>query len=169
MWRTATRRIALVLGAAVLTAGVVRSALRQPVWRNNDSFFDQMLVDAPKSYRSHWIRGLRLLQKRDAAGGDREFATALGLFPDDPALLVQVADRYHASGRCDEAVPLYRRSLVIDAGRYYLRRRVIECLVKADRLDEAREQVSGALATHARGARGDSIWVDSLIRLRTKR
>jgi tetratricopeptide (TPR) repeat protein len=167
-WTTVRRRIASALGAAVLTAGVVRSALRQPVWRNNDLFFDQMLVDAPKSYRSHWIRGLRLFETRDAAGGDKEFATALNLFPNDPALLAQVADRYRASGRCDEAVPLYRQSLVIEPRTSYLRRRMIECLFKADRLDEAREEVARALATHARGARRDSIWVDSLIRLRTK-
>jgi hypothetical protein len=167
-WTTATRRIALVLGAAVLIAGVVRSALRQPVWRNNDSFFDQMLVEAPKSYRSHWIRGLRLFEQRDAAGGDKEFVTALDLFPNDPALLAQVADRYRASDRCNEAVPLYRRSLDIEAGQHYLRRRMIECLFKADRPDEAREEVARALAARAPGARGDSVWVDSLTRLRTK-
>jgi hypothetical protein len=167
-WTIVRRKIALGLGAAVLTAGVVHSALRQPVWRNNDSFFDQMLVDAPKSYRSHWIRGLRLFEKRDAAGGDKEFATALDLFPNDPALLAQVADRYRSSGRCDQAVPLYRQSLVIEARKSYLRRRMIECLFKADRLDEAREEVSRALVTHAPGARRDSIWVDSLIRLRSK-
>ncbi len=167
-WTTLRRRIALALGVLVLAAGLVRSAVRQTVWRDNRTVFDQMLVEAPRSYRSHWIHGRRLFQQRDQAGGDRELARALDLFPNDPALLAQVADRYRASGRCGEAVLLYRRSLLIDERAHYLRPRIIGCLVQGGRLEEAREEAAKGMLARSPDAQHDSARVDSLIRLQER-
>ncbi len=158
-WPATGRWFAVASGAAVLIAGGLRSAVRQPVWRSHESFLTQMLLEAPDSYRSHWVRGIRLLTAHETAAGERELATAVALFPDDPQLLAQVADRYRGSNRCEAAVPFYRHSLAIDRRRSYLRERLIECLVRLDQLDEARAEVGRALATRQPGARRDSVLV----------
>ena len=36
----------------VVLAGLVRSALRQPVWRDNQTLFAQTALDAPRSYKA---------------------------------------------------------------------------------------------------------------------
>jgi hypothetical protein len=160
---SAARGPAAIVGAALLVAGAWRSAVRQGVWRDPRSFENQLLIDAPRSYRAHWLRGVRLLRDRDVAGADAAFDTAVTLFPDDPALLVQVADRYRASGRCGEAVPLYRRSLALDARNPALRRRVAECLVLLGRGAEARAEIQAAVSARAPGGRRDARWLDSLL------
>jgi hypothetical protein len=162
------RHLAPTAGAVLLLAGALRSAGRQSVWRNHDSFLDQMLVDAPRSYRSSWIRAHRLFAAREPAAGEAALATALALFPDDPQLLAEVADRYRGSGRCSAAVPLYRHSLSIDRRRFYLRTRLIECLIRLDRLDEARGEVRRALSGREAGARRDAALVDSVVRRRER-
>jgi hypothetical protein len=160
IWPAIGRWFAIAFGTAVLIAGGIRSAVRQPVWRSHETFLTQMLLEAPESYRSHWVRGIRLLTAHETAAGERELASAVALFPDDPQLLAQVADRYRGSKRCGAAVPLYRHSLVIDRRRSYLRERLIECLIRLGRLDEARAEVSRALATRQPRARRDSVLVE---------
>jgi hypothetical protein len=162
-WMPLGRRAAVAFGAVVLLTGAVRSAVRQPVWRDDQSFLDQMLVEAPRSYRSHWIRGLRLFAAHDAAGGEQALATAVALFPDDPQLLAQVADRYRSSNRCPAAVPLYQHSLSIDRRTYYLRERLIGCLIRLGRLDEAQAEVRQALASGEARARRDSALLDRAV------
>ncbi|HEY7636072.1 MAG TPA: tetratricopeptide repeat protein [Gemmatimonadales bacterium] len=161
------RRLMTAAGVAVLAAGLARSVVRQPVWRSTQTFHDQLLLDAPDSYRAHWIRGQRLLAAHDAAEGEKELARALELFPDDPRLLAEVADRYRGSNRCAEAINLYRHSLEID-GRSYLRRRLIGCLVRLDRLAEAQQEVGEALAGREPGARQDSALVTRALTSRVK-
>ena len=167
-WSGAARRAVAGLGAVILMAGIARSAVRAPVWRNNRSFFDQMLVDSPRSYRSHWVHALRLFDARDTEGGDREFATALALFPDDPELLAQVGDRYLASKRCAEAVRLYRRSMELHPGERYFGTRIVRCLVELGRLEEARQELSRELAAGEPDAHSDSVRLDSILRVRRR-
>jgi hypothetical protein len=155
----APRRLALAGGVALLAAGVLRSAERQSVWRDNGSFTEHLLLDSPRSYRSHWVRANRLFAAHDPSAGERELATAIALFPDDPQLLAQLADRYRGSRRCSAAVPLYRRSLMIDRSRAYLRSRLLECLIRLGRLDEAQLEVRNALRRGEPRARQDSLVV----------
>jgi predicted Zn-dependent protease len=124
-----------------------------------------MLVDSPRSYRSHWVRALRLFDARDTEGGDREFAAALALFPADPELLVQIGDRYLASQRCAEAIRLYRRSMELESGERYLGTRLVSCLVQLGRLEEARQELARELLTGEADARRDSVRFDSILRV----
>jgi Flp pilus assembly protein TadD len=122
-----------------------------------------MLIDSPRSYRSHWVRALRLFDARDTEGGDREFAAALQLFPDDPELLAQIGDRYLASERCAEAVRLYRRSMELEPGGRYLGTRLVGCLVRLGRLGEARQELARELLAGEPDARRDSVRYDSIL------
>ena len=166
-WSSSARRAAVVAGGAVLLAGVVRTALRLPVWHDMRSFREQSLLETPNSYKTHWARGVQLFQSQDFAGGERELVTAMTIFPNDPQLLARLADHYRATRRCDAAVELYGRSLAIDDSRFYLRQRMVACLIKLGRLDEAMAVARRAIAGHERDARSDSVQVDSAMRRST--
>lgn len=121
------RRAAFSAGAAILLAGMVRSALRQPAWRDGDAFVSHLLVDAPRSYKVHWIQAHRLAALGKRAEVEGEYRLALGLYPDDPRLLAEMADRYSTMKRCADALPLYRRSLAIAGRVVYDPRRYARC------------------------------------------
>ncbi len=163
-WSSPVRRLGVAAGGAVLLAGLVRTALRLPVWRDAHSFREATLRETPDSYRTHWVRGMQLFQAQDFAGGERELVTAMTIFPHDPQLLARLADHYRATRRCDAAVDLYRRSLAIDGTRFYLRQRMVDCLLTLGRLDEAMAVARRAIARHGRSARSDSVRVDSAMK-----
>jgi tetratricopeptide (TPR) repeat protein len=156
------RRLAVVGGAVVLALGAARSATRQPVWRNSQTTLEQMLTDSPNSYRTHWWHARRLFGTRDSAGAEREFRVAVELFPHDAALLAETANHYETWNRCDEAIPLYRRSLDIDAKRPWLHGRLARCLARLGRIPEARAEAAAADAPGYLGAADDVRYVDSL-------
>jgi hypothetical protein len=123
-WR---RPVATVL-VALLAIAAVRSAIRQLAWRDQATFVAHLQRDAPDSYRMHWIHAHELAKRRDRAGAERELFKALELFDGDPRLLWEVADRYASTGRCAEALPLYRRSLAITTGAPVDHRHYRRCL-----------------------------------------
>ncbi len=111
-WRPAVASLAV----ALLSIAAIRSAIRQPAWRDQATFVAHLQRDAPLSYRTHWIYAHQLAKERDGAGAERELHRAFELFPGDPGLVWEIADRYASTGRCAEALPLYRRSLAIGLG-----------------------------------------------------
>lgn len=126
-WTRSLRRVAAASGVAVLVAGAVRMGIRQQTWKDNRSFYDQMLVEAPRSYRSHWIRAQRAFAARDRVMADHEFSSALSIFSDDPGLLAEAGDFYLATHRCSRAIPLYRRSVELEPRMQYLKSRMQKC------------------------------------------
>jgi protein O-mannosyl-transferase len=162
-------RATIAIGSALIAFWAVRTILRQRVWRDNETLWGQMLVDAPRSYRSHWLYARRLYASGDSAGGKRELDRALSLFRDDPRLLVDAADRHLAADRCGEAVPLYRRSLRLAPATRFARGRLIRCLLRLGRLQEARAEASSALALGEPGAQRALMRVDSIVSARQAR
>ncbi len=122
------RVLATGAGGVLLLAGTVRSAWRQPVWRDSETLFASLLVDAPDSYRTHWIHAHTLAAKGDRSGAERAYQKALGLFQDDPRLLAEMGDRYSATNRCGQAVALYRRSLAITRDTVFDRQGFNRCV-----------------------------------------
>ena len=145
-------------------AGVIRSGLRARVWRDNDTLFAQMLIDAPLSYRAHYIEAGRLATAHHPVNAEREYRRALALFPYDAGLQASAADLYSRTNRCEAAVPLYRRSVALDSTNHLVRTRLIHCLVRLRNLKEARAAAAASLVHGDLGAREDSIRVDSLER-----
>jgi hypothetical protein len=117
-----------VAGALVLAVALARSARRQLVWRDERSYLAALLVDAPSSYRTHWIHAHRLARAGDRAGAEQAFRRALDLFGGDARLLGEMADRYSTQGRCREALALYRRSLALQPAGQFDRGRYRRCL-----------------------------------------
>jgi hypothetical protein len=126
-WKPVTATFCVTL----LAMGIARSAVRQSAWRDQETFVAHLQRDAPLSYRTHWIQAHELAKRRDRAGTERELLRALELFDRDPRLLWEIADRYASTGRCAEAIPLYRRSLALATGEPVDHRRYRRCLQAA--------------------------------------
>jgi Flp pilus assembly protein TadD len=108
----------------------VRSAERQKVWRDNPTFFAQLLEDAPLSYRAHWARGAYLFDAGNKQEGEKELQLAIELFPHDPQLIEDLATRYLRAGFCGPAVPRFRQALEMAPERSAARVGLVACLLR---------------------------------------
>ncbi|HET6795597.1 MAG TPA: hypothetical protein VFH40_00440, partial [Gemmatimonadales bacterium] len=158
------RRLITAAGVALLAAGAVSSGIRASIWRDNETLFAQTLIDAPLSYRAHYVEARRLADAKDPKGAELEYRRALALFPYDAGLLANAADFFSRRKHCEDAAPLYRRSLEIDSTNHTIRTRFIRCLVLLQGLDEARAVAATSLAHADLDALEDSVRVDSLAR-----
>lgn len=126
-WR---RLVAAGAVAAIVIAGTVKSANRQKVWRDNPTFFAQLLKDAPLSYRAHWARGAYLFDAGNKPEGEKELRIAVELFPLDPQLIEDLATRYLRAGFCAPAVPRFRQVLELVPDRSTSRVGLVACLLR---------------------------------------
>ena len=138
------RRVAVGAFCLLVVAGVIRSASRNPAWRNNDSLFQQTLEDAPSSYKAHWMMSDRLaeLHRAPEALDEMDLAVMLGR-RDDVVLLTYGGDLFNKSGRCPRALTLYRKALPLAPRNVQLRVNTSVCLLN---IGKAREAKSIALA-----------------------
>jgi protein O-mannosyl-transferase len=157
------RRIALALLGAILLAGGVRSALRQPVWKDNPTLFTQTAKDAPLSYRARAAHAVMLLESGQEAEGEQEYLTALRLYRDDPNLFADLGDWYLGKQRFAEALGMYTRVLELVPDHWSATSRSILCLTQLDRLEDARRLALVATRRGDEGAAAKLAFVDSLI------
>jgi len=138
--------VAVTALAVLLVLGVVRSASRQPVWRDNNVLFAQTIQDAPTSYHAHLGYAVALkTQKRDAEALD-ELRLARLIYPNSPKLLEYTGGEYFRMKRCPLAISPYRRALAIDPGRAESRRGLVVCLIMLGRFKEAKSEIVHGLA-----------------------
>lgn len=107
----ARRRIRIVaVGAsvAILAAGSWRSITRTNVWHDNERLFKQAVVDAPLSYRAHYMLGAWMFETGRKIEGEQSYRHALALFPYDPFMSYNLALQYQMSHMYKPAIPLYR-------------------------------------------------------------
>ena len=137
------RRRWLVAGsAAALTClGVLRSGVRQPVWKDNWALLRATVRDAPRNYHAHWSYGLQLFDLGLRESAFTEIETAIDLYPRDAALLSDAGDLHRTAGECHEAIALYRRSLAIDPRRLYTQSRLASCYMRVGRYADARLEI----------------------------
>ena len=115
---TAPARRGLISAVAVLAVlGVVRSATRNGVWRDNLTLFTQTVKDAPLSYRAHYVYGMELFAAGRGAEGERELRRAIALSRNDSDPYNFLATKYREAGLYGPALPLYRSALAIMPGR----------------------------------------------------
>ena len=138
-------RLARATAAALLIAGATRSALRTPVWRDNDTLFDQAVIDAPLAYRAHYMRGAWSFERKRRREGEEEFRKALSLFPYDPWLAFNLAEQYRKAGLCDPAIPLYRWARGVDPNFPMGRTQLAVCLLEEGQYDEAKKSATEAI------------------------
>jgi hypothetical protein len=136
----AARSLAALAVVVLVGLGLWRSHTRNVVWRDNDTLFRQGVIDAPDSYRAHFMLGVHLFESGDKANGERHYREALGLFPYDPLMALALAEQYRRAGLCKPAIPLYRAmySLVPDASSGHLG--FATCLLETFELEEAKQE-----------------------------
>jgi hypothetical protein len=161
------RRVIAVAGALVVVLGIVRSATRNPAWRDNETLFRQTVEDVPYSSRAHWMLSEHLSKtnRQRAAADEMMLAVALGR-KDDVLLLGAAADQFQVTNMCGRAMPLYRRALELTPQNEQLRANASLCLMKLGRIDEARAlAVSGFAINRASPALNRTVALaDSLSR-----
>jgi tetratricopeptide (TPR) repeat protein len=154
-----TLRLASALAAMVLVAGGVRSAVRNPVWKDTDAVWDALVEDHPESYRAQHINAARMLER-----GNRELAreyVALGirLWPNDAPSLHTMARFEIEVGNHRRAIEMLDQALAIApyVGNYQIARAyaylaleeprpALEALNRAATLDAPRRAVQALRA-----------------------
>jgi protein O-mannosyl-transferase len=131
--------------AIVLLAGVVRSAERTTVWRDNQTLFDHMIADAPQTYRAHYMLGAWNFEHKRLRVGEEEYKTALRLFPYDPYLSYNLAEQYRSLNLCGPAIPLYEWTHTLDPNFPLGHAAYAWCLLNEDHYDEAKVQAMAAI------------------------
>ncbi len=123
------RRVTLTAIAGVLLMGVVASASRQRVWRDNVTLFTQTVADAPGSYRARMAYAAILFERKEKTEGFKQLDIANNLFPDDPPLLEFAAEEYAKAGKCPVSARLYKK--IVDKYPTHLSARIglVGCLI----------------------------------------
>jgi hypothetical protein len=124
-----TNGFAQALALLVLVAGVLRSDSRTLVWKDNETLFNQSVLDSPNAYRAHFMLGAWSFEKNRMRLGEAEYKKALALFPYDPSVSYSLAERYRSVGLCRPAVPLYRWTRGLDPDYPVGRTALAECLL----------------------------------------
>jgi hypothetical protein len=100
--------------AVVLTLGVARSAERTYTWKDSETVFTTLAIDAPLSFKAHYVAGGMLFEQHHAREGEIEWLMAIKLMPDYYAVRVDLAHKYRELHHCREAIPLYQKALEIE-------------------------------------------------------
>jgi hypothetical protein len=130
----------------LLVLGLVRSALRQRVWRDTNTLVLQTVNDVPASYRAHMAYALLLFERNRRSDAFEELALANALFPADPSALEFAAEAYSSVEGCGRAVGLFRKVLAERPKRDRSRVGLAECLIVMGRHSEARETIMQGFA-----------------------
>jgi hypothetical protein len=141
---------ALRLGALAVTLvlglGAWRSAARQPVWRDNQTLFEQTTRDAPDSYRAHQAWGGMLFELKRRPEAEQQYRQAMALYHEDSDVYAELANEYRIAHLCVPAIPLYRQALEIFPARDDARVGLTACHLELAQWRPARSQATVGLA-----------------------
>lgn len=98
------------VGIVVALHGV-RTVARNAVWREPLGFFEAMVVDAPRSARSHRELGTVLGDLGRFAEARQSFERSLAIKPEDATTLYNLGNALSREGRYADAVAAYERAL----------------------------------------------------------
>jgi tetratricopeptide (TPR) repeat protein len=137
---TATQRRLVAAGvAALLIAGAVRSAVRQPVWRDNATIILQTLKDAPGAYRSWYDYGMLMHEQGHVDQAQSALLHAAAMNDQDARIYEQLGQvTWHRAG-CDPAIPYFRRAVALDPAQVKSRAKLYICLISTKDSAAARE------------------------------
>ncbi len=110
-----SRRLGMILVGIAVAGMAGRSLQRAVSWRSNDTFSAQLLIDAPASFRSHWVLSSLAFGRGDSALGESEMRTAVRLNPDHVPLLEEFGRLYAGTGRYEPSIPFLARAFALDS------------------------------------------------------
>ena len=107
----------------------MRSALRVPVWHDQDHFFTTLTEDGPQDYRASLEAGNYWYTTNRMGRAERHLREALRLWPHDAGINETLGQLLRRAKRCGEAVPILAQGLTVEPGRTSLRAKLVECLL----------------------------------------
>ncbi|MFI5010680.1 MAG: glycosyltransferase family 39 protein, partial [Solirubrobacterales bacterium] len=110
-------RVAGALLAFVLVLGAARGIAREDTWRDVDHWYAALQRDAPRSYRTLWMRGDEAFDQREWGTGERLLRASMAAAPGLPGPAEDLARFYAAARLWPQAEELLRHSLTLNAGR----------------------------------------------------
>lgn len=120
----------------------------EPIVRKGLALNDQSVV------HHNWM-GLILEWKKDLAGAEREFRTAMDLDPDYAATMANLGAMYGRSGRLDEAVAILKRAVGKDAEN---KEAWVNLGAAQGRLNRPKEAIVALETARAKGARNPTLF-----------
>lgn len=136
-WRDGRRYLAGSAVGLLLAAGTARSFHRMAVYRDLDSSVEALAHDAPKSWRTMMIVGIRRMETGHRAEGERLLASAHTAWPASPRPVQLLAFYHRLGGRCAEAIPFLEESLLMDPADQWTRLPYVACLLDLGRYADA--------------------------------
>ena len=104
--RPGLRHPAWGLTAAIVTAFMVRSALRNPSWLDSFTAMNTLAIEHPESWRSHRSRAEGLVRAGDASAALAEYERSIALVPLSYSLLTEAGSLYLRERRLARAEEL---------------------------------------------------------------
>jgi tetratricopeptide (TPR) repeat protein len=99
--------VALAALALVAAAGAARTMTRNPIWRDDRSYYPAMVVDAPGSFRSDWTAAELARQRGDLAASEQLLRRSLATYPLAWAAWRDLGRLMYAQGRFREAAEFF--------------------------------------------------------------
>jgi hypothetical protein len=115
---------------AWIVGATVRSALRVPVWHDQDRFFTAMPQDGARDYKAALVAGMYWRTTDRADRAEQNLRNALRLWPHDARTNETLGQLLRERGRCGEALPILAQGLEVEPDRTAVRAKLVECLLK---------------------------------------
>jgi hypothetical protein len=132
--------------AIVLALGVGHSVERTYTWKDSDTVFSTMAVDAPLDFKAHYVAGGMLWEQHHGQLAEIQWLMAIKLMPDYYGVRVDLAHRYRELHHCDGAVKLYKEALQIEPSLPLARVGLIACYLQLAQYRNARLEALTAKA-----------------------
>jgi tetratricopeptide (TPR) repeat protein len=98
-------RTAMAAGAAVLLAFAVRSAIRNPDWKDTQAYWNALIRDHPESYHAQWGMAGHMIARGDQGRARVYLEMAVDTWSRDAVLLEELGVLYLQAGEPSRAVP----------------------------------------------------------------
>jgi len=111
--RSPQLRNALVTIAVV--AGAARSIARVPAWHDDETHYQALLREAPRSYRTLWLEGRDEFAAGRMANGERYLLTAIAFAPELTGPRFELAQNYMRARLWQPAIQQLQASIALDS------------------------------------------------------
>lgn len=141
----AVRFAATAAGIVLLVLAGAWSAQRALVWRTQSIFFAQLIEDAPRTYRAHYVASRFYYGEKRYPEAEQEARRALELYQRDAHVHDQLGQVLRTLGRCGEAVPVLADGVRLSPRETTIRSRLIECTLATGDTAAARTMAADAV------------------------
>ena len=111
--RSPQLRKALV--AIALVAGAARSIVRVPTWHDDETHYQALKQEAPRSYRTLWLEGRDEFAAGRMTSGERYLLTAIALAPELTGPRFELAQNYMKARLWQPAIRQLEASVALDS------------------------------------------------------